>query len=237
MERENKILKVLVIILGVLLLGVIGYFVYSQIDDITENKSVVEDTEKNIADNVTNDNGDTSNTATIDETRIESTDFGKLNRTLGEKFKFVFDYYNATVMYCGSSKVSDKKNDKGVFYYESTDFASYDEMINYLKTYMTISVIDGKRTANVNEKRFYVEENGKLYCQSLGKGGGFLTEMGGVDKYNMQINSLTDIKAETTFDVLISFTDAGVTYYSYKVINVTFEKTNNNWLVTSFDIE
>lgn len=146
-------------------------------------------------------------------------------------FKFVYDYYDWGNGYCGTYNKDDvidaKKPLTANFYTASSEYTSYDEMINHLKEYMTTDVIyEKKYGTKYMSRNEYIEKDNKLYCPDYGKGGNL---------YVMENAIITDSKHlansyNTTIDVKLS---AGETTDNSSY-NVIFEKVNNKWIISSF---
>ncbi len=204
MENKNTGLKVFVIVLSVLVVALSGYIVY---DKVLNNKDV---------DNNYNDLRDNSN----NESSITKDEIIEL-------FEFVYNYYEKPVLYCGESKSVIDINDEMHGYYESSEFNTYDEMINKLKKYMSNEVIKNKQGFAATNKNFYKENNGKLYCQDSYKG--YMYGHGNID---IEITSQNENKIYCIATMeLIDMSNNK----TYDKVDKTLEKNNNNWIITSYE--
>lgn len=210
MEKKNTGLVVLVIILCLVVLGLGGYIVYDKV----LNKPV--DTEVKEDDNIVNEQN-------------ESIDYVKFENELKENFNVIYEAYSSPNTYCGKESVtSDKISPNGNKYQESTQFKSYDELYSYLNGYATSDVIS---TLSKVSKEHYLEENGKLYCANLGKGG--------VYEHNntlIEYEEITDGTINGIAYIILSadMNDSGKTYdlEEYKVV---FTKNSDKYIISKFE--
>ena len=153
MEREKKSNVGLYICLVVLvfLVGIgTGYFLY-------KNKNKVEPT-----DILNTENAENS------EKAITKSDAETILKDLYNAA--VRHIFNESVSYCGDVDI----NDTGIIlndfhYYKSSSFKSFEELDNYLKNFMTESLLKNSNYNNsvVDEGiviESYYEKNGSLYC-------------------------------------------------------------------------
>lgn len=206
MDNKNTGLKVLVVVLSILVLALSGYIVYDKV--LNKNELPLENnigTENNNEENVSSD---------ITEQEIKNI------------FDFVYDYYELPEVYCGENEIITDINDEMHMYHLSTEYSTYNEMLNDLKKYMSMEVISKGNFASTN-KDFYVEKDGKLYCVEQYKGYPY-----GRGEIDIEITS----KNENTIAGLatMELTDMS-NNKTYDKVNITLEKNNDNWIVTSYE--
>jgi uncharacterized protein YneF (UPF0154 family) len=146
---------------------------------------------------------------------------------------FVYNYYTQNPNgYCGGYITTDTlgEPDELPYYYASSKYHSYEEMISYLKKYMSYQVIYGP---SEDSEFNYIESNGKLYCTYDAKGGP-----------DIEIKDIV-LKLEATnneqsyygiVDVIWYLPDLDEIIENTDSYNVTFSKKDNNWIVTRFGI-
>ena len=182
-----------------------------------------------IYDKLFNKGTDISNTNTSNDDNYDT-----LFNDLKEKFVFTAEYYEMPKVYCGETEGSLHFEELGYSYYKSTQFNSYDEIINYLKQYMSENVIEGHRFFDSGDPTYY-EKDGNLYCFDTGKGG--------VQEFYDRLLEIKSISSDT-------ITAKGITTeytpinpddnfikntYDYIVYNIKYEKIDNEWIITSFE--
>ena len=133
--------------------------------------------------------------------------------------------YNA-YYYLIFNNINVKYTNLKAIYSAITEFATYDEMLNYLKKYMTIEVISGKNPWAATTKEYYLEKDGKLYCEETYKG--YMYEHG-----NIEIEITSQEENKVTCIATIELIDPDNNKTSDEV-NITLEKNNNNWIITSY---
>lgn len=208
MENKNIGLKIMVIILCLLVVGLSGYIVYDK---------VLSDEKENVQDATSNENSDEQD---IYEELDENT-----KSELKKVFRFVYHYYDTGNTYCGGHTdeyITTSKTPSNGFY-ASKEFTSYSEMINYLKGYMSEEVVNGK---NSIKKEYYTEKDGKLYCEDLGKGGNLY-----------QLENITIKKSKTSTNIVYTTIETELVYEDtmYETYKVTFEKSDNRWIISSYE--
>lgn len=223
MENKNTGLKVMVIILCLLVLGLSGYIVYDKVfSDEKENVQNMNGNENSTNDNKNNnenrDEQDTSDYEELDKNTISE---------LKKVFRFVYDYYDWGNAYCGSYSKNDTIYSADYYnanyYTASSQYSSFNKMINHLKEYMTEHVIYGKHYMSSDT---YIEKDGKLYCPDFGKDGNLY-----------QLEDIT-IKDSKTYDTHIYTTVETKLVYEgtiYETYKVTFEKRDNRWIISSYE--
>lgn len=226
MEKKNTGLIVLVVILSLLVVGLGGYIVYDKVlskEDSNINNDVKDnDNIQNNTDN--NENNNTSNDNTNDDL--------DLSKKLKSVFGSIYDFMISPNPYCGKRSSDDKISaEGGLYYYASTEFSSYQEMIDKFKKYASEEVL----TRGGTTKQYYLEKDGKLYCKDHGKG----KVLGYRDAF-INISEETDnrvvadVIAVLATDMWENNPDT-ISYYieDYKVV---FEKNSNNeFIITSME--
>ena len=168
MEKKNTGLVVLVIILSLLVVGLGGYIVY---DKVLSDKD---------ADNNCNDSVDVENNNNIVKNKMDYEGFiqpsehveidENIKHKLIEVFNFVYNYNKSKYYgnYCvGATDTNDtivlSNVSDGIYRYNvaSTEYSSFKEMMDYLKTYMTPNVIYNTDSSgfsiNFKQDDFYFE--------------------------------------------------------------------------------
>lgn len=203
MEKKNTGLIVLIIILSVLVVALSGYIVY--------DKVISNDKYKN----------NKENTIEIDDS---------LNSELINIFQFVYDYYRLLNPYCGDWSLEDEiSNDSNsVPYFASTEFNSFDEMINNLKQYMTEQVIYGNHSMS---RDYYIERDGKLYCPVSAKSGDYCQLDKVYIKYSRPLASTIETNIEVKSSCYDGSSDTSIQTVLY---DVTFTQQNDTWIISSY---
>ena len=201
--------NIVVTILTILVVGMSGYLVYDKILLDSSNKEETVNT------------NESNNDITNEE------EYKPVIPEISKVFEFTYSYFDLGNAYCGEEGTDDfittsKQPSNG--FYGSKQFKTYDEMIGFLKKYMTEDVLLKK---NSIKKEFYTEQNGKLYCEHLGKGSNIYQP----EHIIYQINSNNENNIKATVAVELS-TGEDKDYLNYEV---TFEKLNNNWIITSYE--
>ena len=147
MEKNNKTVIILLIIIIAILSALCVLFATGT---ITFKPT---DTEVNNPNQSTDNNLETKNITTED---------------IKEIFKVAYNYYELPAVYCGKTE-SEIVEINGASRKASAEFTTYDEMLNSLKKYMSIEVIAGKSPWSATAKEYYLEKDGKLYCNETNK--------------------------------------------------------------------
>lgn len=194
---ENKLLKIIIIVLSISVISLSGYIVY---DKLLNYKEI----------DVENNNNNNTN---ITQEKIR------------EIFKFVYKYYELPVVYCGNTE-NNYIEIYGTTRKVSTDFTTYDEMLNSLKKYMTTDVIASKQAFAATTKEYYLEQDDKLYCSETYKG--YMYGFGNVD-----IKIKTQEEQKITCIATMELIDPS-NNKTYDKVNITLEKINNNWIIANY---
>ena len=207
MRKGNSILTIIIVILSVAIVGLIGYIAYDKMLSDNNDNEVIETEKEN------NDEG-------VDNINIPSND------KIKEIFNFTYNYFEMPFVYCGNT---DNKFEEiyGTARYISTEFTTYEEMLNSLKKYMTIDVIITKSPWAATTKEYYLEKDGKLYCDDTYKG--YIYEQGNID-----INITNSTNNKITFIGTMELTDPEKVK-TYDKVNITLENINDNWIVTLYE--
>ena len=214
MGKKNTGLKILIIILGVLVLALSSYIVYAKfLSDDNINNECNCDKEKT---------KESSYSKVWDHEELND----DLKNELNEVFEFVFYYNDSGNLFCGDYKEGEIIEVSGENpYLQSGFYNSFDEMINYLKGYMTERVIYGK----IGSRDNYVEKDGRLYCPDYGKGGSIYELKNIIIKYSKPFDDViyTNIEAQLVYDELAKYEE---------VYDVVFEKKGNNWVISTYQM-
>lgn len=216
--NKNIGLKIIIIILSILIVIVGGYILYDKVLNVEEIREE------------SNDQTDAKEEVIIN---VEgNVDYKQLINELHKTFDVVYNYYYANGnSYCGSYdwnySLSSSSDYRIMGYTASSDFDSYNEMIDYLKKYMSEDIIYAKETTN---KEFYIEKDNRLYCGNLGKGGNMYEPSNMI----IQINSINEDNINTTIAVELSYKDDQKTYKTYENHEITFSKLKERYIVTSY---
>lgn len=193
MERKIKILIGVIVILSLLVLGLGGYILYDKVLKIDNNLNNDTNVEENNDNKVNEENSTTQ----------------VLEESVKKKFLFVYNFFDTPNTYCGDTNDNDRNTTSKVpsnGFIASTEFTSYDEMIDYLKKYITEELIF-RKAQEKNER--YVEQEGKLYCEDLGKGGN-IYQIKDVEIEIKMVNSSQTIAQVTA--IMELFNDESVRY-------------------------
>ena len=142
-----------------------------------------------------------------------------------EIFKVVYNYYALPEVYCGKTE-SKIVEIYGTSRKVSVDFTTYDEMLNSLKKYMSVEVIAGKSPWGATAKEYYLEKDGKLYCEETNKGYPY-----GNGNVEIEITNQSDNKIDCI--ATMELTDMS-NNKTYDKVNITLELKDNNWIITSY---
>lgn len=197
MKMENKLLKIIIIVLSISVISLSGYIVY---DKLLDNKEIEEEIKNN-------------NNETITEEKIR------------EIFKFTYNYYELPIVYCGKTD-NTLVQIYGTARKVSTEFTSYEDMLNSLKKYMTTDVIADKPSFASKTKEYYLEQDGKLYCTETYKGYPY-----GMGNIEVEITSQDENKIETIATMeLIDMSNTK----TYDKVNIVLELIDGNWVITKY---
>lgn len=203
--------NITITILSILLLITGGYLLY--------DKVLMEEDNQNINDNENKEQE-------INKTYIEGNDYEELIKELQEKVKFTYGYFD-NIPYCGDGTQSElPMENSGLNYYVSKEFKSYQEMFDYLKTYMTEDIINSNFSI---KKENYLEKDGKLYCENFGKGSNIFQPK----HFNIQVNKMSKNEINSVVAVeLYGYEDK-----DYQNYDVEFTKSNDNWIISSYKLQ
>ena len=149
-------------------------------------------------------------------------------------FNFVYDYnlsHQINGIYCvgdvDNNDIVDPPNGSDAIHkynIASTEYSSFNEMIDYLKNYMTVNIIYG---SYYMDSENFIEKNGKLYCPvyDFGKGGVYEFQDAKI-KYSKPYETIIYTTIETT----LTYGDDEM----HELFDVTFLKKNNKWVVSSY---
>lgn len=238
MEKKNIGLKVLVVILSLLVVGLSGFIIY---DKVLSNNEVENNDNTELNDDVNNNmnantNNNSQNTQEYNgfispEEHVEIEE--NIKPKLVEVFKFVYNY-NKSKFYGNYCVGGTDKNDiinppsgadsQHKYNIASTEYSSFKEMMDYLKTYMTPNIIYNTDRMTIDN---FIEKDGKLYCPYFETNKGGIYEFKDAKiKYSKPWMNGYYVTMETT----LVFGNESTT----ELFDVTFEKKNNNWVIVSY---
>jgi len=235
MEKKDIGLKVLIVILSLLVVGLSGFIVYDKV--LSNNEVENNGNSNNDVNNNTNNNYQSTQEYVgfvNPEEHVEIEE--NIKPKLVEVFMFVYNY-NESKLYGNYCVGSIDKNDTidppsgadSIHKYNiaSTEYSSFEEMMDYLKTYMTTNVIYNTDFMTIDN---FIEKDGKLYCPyfDTGKGGIYKFKDAKI-KYSKPYENVIYVTMETTL-----FTDMGGGSSATELFDVTFKKKNNNWIISSY---
>ena len=99
-------------------------------------------------------------------------------------------------------------------------------MLNSLKKYMSTEVIAGKSPWGATAKEYYLEKDGKLYCEETNKGYPY-----GNGNVEIEITNQSTDKVESVATMELIDSENNKTYDK---VNITLELKDNNWIITSY---
>lgn len=241
MEKKNVGLKVLVVILSLLVVGLSGFIVYDKIlsnneTENNDNTEINDDVNNNMNTNTNNNSQNTQdyNGFISPEEHVEIEE--NIKPKLVEIFKFVYNYNKSKFYgnYCvGGTDKNDTINPPSgadsihKYNIASTEYSSFKEMMDYLKTYMTTNVIYNTDFMTIDN---FIEKDGKLYCPYFDTGKGGIYEFKDAKiKYSKPWMNGYYVTMETTLS-----TDMGGGSSATELFDVTFKKKNNTWIISSY---
>lgn len=212
-QKNNKTVIILLIIIIAILSALCVLFATGTISFKSN------DTEVNNPNQSANKNNDSDQNNNNSETKnITAED-------IKEIFKVAYEYYESAKVYCGKTE-NEIVEIYGADRKASTEFTTYDEMLNSLKKYMSIEVIAGKSPWGATAKEYYLEKDGKLYCNETHKGG--IYQWGDVE---IEITNQSANKVDCVATMELIDPDNNKTYDK---VNITLELKDNNWIITSY---
>ncbi len=227
-EKKKGMSPILIVILTIIGICLVGFCVWYGVNYFKGEEKPVEQPSSNVEQSLNSETNKVENNSCDDikepENYIENdalvSEFSKIH-------KFVYVFFLETT-YCGEGELQvvediDNPNDDAAI---SKQFKSYDELLDYLKKYMSIAVIN--RHSNIGKENYYVKD-GKLYCKLDSKGWLY-----GYESSKVNIISLNNNKAETRIIVKsINEWDVEVSEL-LEYFNATFEKVDGNWVITKY---
>ena len=248
MEKKNKLLITLVMILSLLVVGLGGFIVYDKVlsDDRMEDNKINNENvnDDNLSNNKVENNNEINNNINnnFQNTQenigfIDPSEHVEIEENIKSKlievFKFVYDYNKSKYFghYCvGATDKNDTINPPSgsdsmhKYNIASTEYSSFKEMMDYLKKYMTPNIIYNTENMTIDN---FIEKDGKLYCPYYETNKGSIYEFKDAKiKYSRPWMNGYYVTMETT----LVFGDDSMT----EMFDVTFEKKNNNWVIISY---
>ena len=239
MEKKNNKLTILLCLIIVLLAILCGYFGVTVFNQKECDTKCTNDDNNIEVDNNLNENNDNQEAAGFVKPEEHIEIDANIKKELVKVFETVYNYMDDAYYgdYCfGESNINDEIDflsedykDYEDYYrgnYASIKYNSFKEMMDYLKKYMTESVIFGIYDMSSD---LYVEKNGKLYCPHFMTGKGSVYDFGSAKiKYSKPgYNNGYKVTMETT---LVNGYDEDY----HEVFDVMFEKKNDNWVITYY---
>lgn len=241
--RNNKIV---IILLGIIIVMLILLVILFATDTITLNSSKTEDN------NSTENSTQNSETEESESIRTNEEDINIIkNIFTNETVQFIFN--NPGLTYCKTTESTIYTEEelrmvnyyKGNGYQKCTDYNSYEELLNYLKSFFTEeyfnNVILKENTyipysTVMNDGSIfynYYEKDGNLYVAITGKGGN-------VEKNNILDNETTyEINESNKNEIIATIHATWQTAYDdntthSEIIKISVVKSNNNWQINSY---
>lgn len=242
--RNNKIV---IILLGIIIVMLILLVILFATDTITLNSSKTKDNKS--TENSTQ-NSETEESKSI-RTNEEDINIIK-NIFTNETVQFIFN--NPGLTYCKTTESTIYTEEelgmvnyyKGNGYQKCTDYNSYEELLNYLKSFFTEeyfnNVILKENTyipysTVMNDGSIfynYYEKDGNLYVAITGKGGN-------IEKNNILDNETTyEINESNKNEIIATIHATWQTAYDdntthSEIIKISVVKSNNNWQINSYE--
>lgn len=213
-QKNNKGVIALLIVIIVILLALCVLFATGT---ISFNSNKVNNNEINNSEN-TDNNESNNNDSNSQTSNIKAEDIKTI-------FKVAYDYYAMPRVYCGKKDHNIVKIN-GTDRYTSTEFSTYEEMLNSLKKYMSVEVISGKTPWAATTQEYYLEQDGKLYCEVTYKG--YMYGHGNID---VEITSQTENKVNCIATMELTDPSEDKTYDK---VNLVLEKEEGTWIITSY---
>lgn len=211
MNKVNKGLIVIIVLLTILLLSLGGYIIY---DKVLREDNNVNDLDDNMDDIVL----------------LNENEALEIARDITEKY---FKYYHDLGPYCG-----ERDNEDYISFgsYETQDFRDYNaslkyKSINEIKEYYESFMVEGLLPKYLDNGVSYIEQDGKLYCQLSHKGCG--------DIYNENESSYTinNIEEDTiSVNVILASNTCG-DYLNKREGKIVIVKDNLGvWKIKEYDV-
>lgn len=209
-QKSNKlVITLLVVIIAILSVLCILFATGT----ISFNSNKVENN------NLTEDETDKGTDNNLQNSVITSED-------IKEIFNVAYNYYELPEVYCGNTDNKIVQID-GKDRVASTEFTTYNEMLNLLKKYMSTDVIASKSPWSATAKEYYLEKDGKLYCDEIYKGYLYSHE-------NVEIEITSQNENKVTCTATMELIDMG-NVKTYDKVNIVLELNDSNWIITSYE--
>ena len=214
MNKTNKVLVVLVIVLSVLVLALSGYVIYDKVmkedDTFTEQKNNTDDTSSN--------------------TVLPENEALTLIKNLAKRY---FEYSTSLGAYCGETDHDDYisfgsyETQDFRDYCASTTYSSISELKAYYESVMTKELLPSYLDNGVS----YIEKDGKLYCQLPHKG------CGDTYKEEASLFVINTIQSDRiAADVILSSETCGPLLTSREGNIEITKKSDGNWVISKYDV-
>ena len=232
MEKKNVGMKVAIVILCLLIVGLTGYIVYDKVFS-KDNDKCVDNNISNRDENNISKNDEENIGFVKPEEHVELED--NIKSELIEIFNFVHDYNNSHYygFYCvGDTDKSDVIDPPGgsvswhKYNIASKEYSTFNEMIDYLKNYMTVNVIYSSQYMDDDN---FIEKDGKLYCPYYETNKG---DIGNLESVKIKYSKPYENVIYTTIERTLVYEEDN--RWS-ELFDVTFSKRNNKWIISSYN--
>ena len=226
--------NITITILSILLLITGGYLLYDKVlmEEDNQNINNNENNNTNVDENNNYQNPQEYVGFVNPEEHIEIEK--SIKSKLVEVFEFVYNYNKSKFHgnYCiggtdknDTIKISNDNEPQHKYNIASTEYSSFKEMMDYLKTYMTPNIIYNNDKMTIDN---FVERDGKLYCPYFETNKGDIYEFKNAEiKYSKPYETVIYVTMETT----LVFDNESTN----ELFDVTFTKKNNNWIISSYN--
>lgn len=208
--------------LGILLLGIIIGVIVVLGGLLATGTISFKDTVQSNDTKKANDIGD------VDD-NVNDDDFTEEEAITIAKGKVKYLFTNSAQNPCGDGAYFDDSvgvSSRGLSYYRSKDYHSFEELKSALLKDMSEEVI--AKLYNHFNKDYYLEKDGVLYCEQIGRGILGTIDFTKAQYYNVRLTS------NDTFEITVS---AQVEYddsSEERKYDITMMKKNGNWIITNY---
>ncbi len=241
-KKNNSVIVIILLVIIILILLALGVLFATGKITWNSNNNNVND---NVDDSNINDNSNNNDNGIISNNEAEEV---VKNLFTNNAVRRIMD--NGSLTYCSSSdnKIYTEK-ELGLDhtwngYYKCSEFNSYDELVNYFKTFFTDSYysnnLENKVTMTTKSIVMsdgtvmynYYEKDGSLYYANTGKG----SNMAKIELSNVSYNIINVTEAEIVANIHATWKDAGGYPYE-ETIDITLAKTDKGWKIDQYDVK
>lgn len=242
MEKKNNMVIWLLLVIIAILVVLCVLFATNKITINSSNNN-----NKNILNDTKNNN--TSENDNVDS-KLNNNEAEAIVKSLftEETVRAVFD--NPQIPNCKTeTKLYSEKelglNYDGNGFYKATNFNSYEEYINNIKSYFTNEYftknIENKKTiasktttlSNGTVMYNFYEKDGALYCTNTGKGTD--TSKANFKEINYNITNINNNEIDASIDA--SWYGYNYSEGAQEKINIKIVKENDNWKISSYEVQ